>query len=135
MTTSAIENAYKARLATIPGIPKAWPNDDFDPKATGNLPYIACDILRAATTDDTLDGEHPIIAGRLLATVVVEKGKGTTVANRFADLIAGLFPMGLRLPSEQSVMAIMSPPHIREGYGDGTYWRVVVSIPFQTEPV
>ncbi len=128
----APDAALRSRLSTLPGIPKAWPNTDFDPKATGNLPYIACEIVRAGTSDATLDGVAPIVTGRLIASVVVAKGTGETRADEIAEQVAALFPMGLTIPLGYIIDIIVTqPPHIREGMTDGAYWRVPVSIPFQ----
>lgn len=127
----APEAALKARLATLSGIPKAWPNQGFDPAAPGNLPYIACAIIRAGTSDDTLDGESPIVAGRLIASVVVASGTGEARANEIAEQIADLFPMGEKIEAPGATTQITQPPHIREGMADGGYWRVPVSVPFQ----
>lgn len=126
------EAALKARLATLANIPKAWPNIDFDPTKPGNLPYVSCTIVRSRTADDTLDGEAPIVVGALIATVVVDNGTGEVVADSLAEQIAALFPMGATIPAAGMTTQIMQPPHIREGNSDGTYWRVPVSIPFQT---
>lgn len=123
--------ALKARLATLSGVPKAWPNIDFDPAAPGNLPYIACTIVRAGTSDDTLNAEAPIVTGRLIASVVAAKGSGEARADEIAEQVAALFPMGLRIPLGNIRLIITQPPHIRDGMTDGAYWRVPVAIPFQ----
>lgn len=130
--TRATLNAFKARLATL-SLPKAWPNQDFDPKGAGNLPFVSVDIVRAGTTDLTLDAEAPVSIGRLIAAVVVEKGTSTGTADDYADTIAALFPMGLRLTAGAKTITITQPPHIREGMADGAYWRVPVSIPYRAE--
>lgn len=131
MSTAAVESAIAARLAAH-SLPKAWPNQDFDPTKAGNLPYLACAIVKASTTDQTVSGEAPISVGRLIATVVAMKGKGTVTANGHADTIAALFPKGWRVENEGVVIEITGPPHIREGMPDGAYWRVPVSIPFRS---
>lgn len=128
----APEAALRARLATLASVPKAWPNIDFDPSKPGNLPYVACEIVRARTSDDTFDGVAPIVTGALIATVVVAKGTGEVAADSLAEQIAALFPMGASIPAAGMTTQILQPPHIREGIGDGTYWRIPVSIPFQT---
>lgn len=134
MSTAAVENALKAALAEVlPGIPKAWPNQDFDPSAAGMLPYIACDLIYAGTSDITLDGEQPILTGSLIATIVVARGSSTTTANGHADTIAAAFPMGRRITAGGKVITILQPPHTREGMPDGAYWRVPVRIRFQAE--
>lgn len=129
MTATAIETALKARLATL-ALPKAWPNQDYDPTASGKLPYIACDLVKADTTDATLDAVQPVSTGRLIATVVVARGTSTATANGHADTIAALFPMGLRITAGSQTITITQPAHIREGMADGAYWRVPVSVPF-----
>lgn len=130
MTRRAITTALTDRLLPVP-LPKAWPNQDFDPKATGNLPYLAVDFIRAGTSDDTLDAEAPIQTGRLIVTVVSARGQSTGAADDYADQVAALFPMGDRIAAGSLTITIMQPPHIREGMTDGTYWRVPVIIPFQ----
>ncbi|AZV00275.1 phage tail terminator-like protein [Paracoccus kondratievae] len=135
----APEAALKARLATLAGIPKAWPNQDFDlPPVPGDAAaryawaYLACEIIRTGTSDTTLNAEAPVVTGRLIATAVTLKGTGEARANEIAEQVAALFPMGERIAVSGFVTQITQPPHIREGMGDGAYWRVPVSIPFQT---
>lgn len=128
--SAAIETALKARLATFTALPKAWPNQDFDPTKPGNLPYVACDLVKAGTRDRTLDGDAPEFVGRLIATVVVARGTATATANSHADAIAALFPMGDRIPAGGLTITVTQPPHVREGMSDGSYWRVPVAIPF-----
>ncbi|MCZ0963886.1 phage tail terminator-like protein [Paracoccus benzoatiresistens] len=130
MSAAAIEAALKARLAEYADLPKAWPNQDFDPKDPGNMPYVACDLVRAGTSDRTLEGDAPETVGRLVATVVVAKGTSTGTANRHADAIAALFPRGQRIAAGELAVTVTQPPHIREGMTDGTYWRVPVAITF-----
>lgn len=130
MSITTIENALKARLAAASALPKAWPNLIFDPKAPGNLPYLSCDIVKAATSDRTLAGQSPEFVGVLIVTVVAEGGKGTATANGHAETIAAAFPMNLRLPAGPLAIEITQPPHVREGMSDGAYWRVPIRIPF-----
>lgn len=132
MTRRAITNALKARLAPL-ALPKAWPNQDFDPKAPGNLPYLSVTILRAGTADRTLDAEAPIQTGRFIVTVVAARGTSDGASDDHADQVAALFPMGLRIPAGGQTITILQPPHIREGLGDGAYWRTPVIIPFEAE--
>lgn len=131
------EAALKARIATISGVPKAWPNQDYDPSGVGKVPYLACEIVRASTSDATLDAAAPVVIGRLIVTVVTNKGIGEATANQLSAQVADLFPMGLRINTGNIATTITQPPHIREGMTDGTYWRVPISIPFQifTTPV
>lgn len=134
MSTEAIENALKAALAAVlPTVPKAWPNQDYDPTAAGKLPYIACDLVFADTSDDTLGAEHPITTGILIATVVVAKGESSGGANGFADLIKAAFPMGRQITAGLRSITVLQPPHAREGMPDGVYWRVPVRIRWQAE--
>lgn len=130
MSAEAIELALKARLTEYTDLPKAWPNQDFDPKAPGNLPYVAVDLVKAGTSDRTIEGDAPETVGRLVATVVTAKGISSGTANRHADAIAALFPMGLKLAAGAVTVEITQPPHIREGLPDGVYWRVPVAITF-----
>ena len=130
MSVEAIEAALRERLAGFTALPKAWPNEDFDPKAPGNLPYVSCDLVKAATSDQTLAATAPEMVGRLIATVVVAKGSTSRPVNRHADAIAELFPAGARFAAGTQMITITQPPHTREGMTDGAYWRVPVVIPF-----
>jgi len=132
MSRRAITNALKARLAAV-SLPKAWLNQDFDPAKPGNLPYLAVSIIRADTTDDTLDAEAPIQTGRIIASVVTARGSGDGQADDHADAVAALFPMGLRLTAGSQTITITQPPHVNEGLEDGAHWRVPVRIAFEAE--
>lgn len=139
MSRRDITNALKARLTSI-SLPKAWPNQDFtvpavpaDAAGRAAWGYLSVSILRAGTSDDTLDCEAPIQTGRFILTVVALSGTSDGTADDHADAVAALFPMGLRLPAGEQTITIMQPPHIREGMPDDGYWRVPVSIPYQAE--
>jgi len=131
MSRRAITNALKARLSTV-ALPKAWPNQDFDPSAPGNLPYLAVSIIRADTIDNTVAGEMQIGLGRLIVAVVVRANSADGAADDHADAVAALFPKGTVLPADEGTVEITGPPHVREGLTDGTHWRVPVIIPFRT---
>jgi hypothetical protein len=131
MSRRGIHTALTDRLLTI-NLPKAWLNQDFDPSADGNLPYLSVEMIRSGTSDDTLDGEAPIQTGRLIVTVVAQGGTGSGAADDHADTIAALYPMGDRIAATTGeTITILQPPHIREGIADGSYWRVPVSVSFQ----
>ena len=135
----APENLLKARLATLAGVPKAWPNQDFALPAVPNdaagrqaWAYLACSIVRAGTSDDTLDAVAPVVTARLIVTVVTLDGTGEARADTLAEQVQNLFPMGLRLDDGDIIEVIVTQPaHIREGMSDGAYWRVPVSVPVQ----
>lgn len=130
MSVTDIENTLKARVAAASALPKAWPNQDFDPTKPGNLPYLACDIVKAATTDRTLGATSPAFVGVLIVTIVVAKGTSTTIANSHGDTISEAFPMTMRFDAGALQIEVTQPPHVREGMTDGAYWRVPVRIAF-----
>lgn len=129
MSRRVILSTLKAALVGHT-LPKAYPNEDFNPSLPGNTPYLAVDLVRSGTSDDTLDGVATIHNGVLIVTVVSRLMKSTGVADDHADAVAALFPFGRKIAAGDLEITIMQPPHIREGMSDGAYWRVPVRIPF-----
>lgn len=129
MNSRQIMNALKVQLETL-ALPKAWPNQDFDPKVPGNLPYLSVSLLRTGTDDATLAGVAEVLTGRLVVTVVTARGSADGVADDHADMIRALFPRGTRIPATAMTITIAAPPHVREGMADAAYWRVPVIIPW-----
>ncbi|WP_312526706.1 phage tail terminator-like protein [Paracoccus sp. (in: a-proteobacteria)] len=128
--------ALRLEVDRIPGAVKTYANGPvFDPSAPGNLPYFEVAVIRAGTSDPTLDAEGETVSGSLIVGVVTKSGIGEYDANTLADRVAAVFPMGREIMTNLSVIGIMSPPHIREGIPDGAYWRVVVTVPIEISSI
>lgn len=127
---NAIETAFGQRLMTLSPAPKvAWPNQNFDPKAQGNLPYIAFSHFPVSRTDNTIVGTDNRQTGFFLLAVVAARGNFATAANTLAQSVAALFPQGQRLGG-----AVVSKPSQPEpAIEDGVYFRIPVRIDYVTE--
>jgi hypothetical protein len=97
------------------------------------LPYIAAEVVRVSTTDDTLRGGFTRSVGFLQATVVTEAGIFANPALQIADEIAAAFPKGERLTIPGGTILITKPPAIGQGFRDGPDWRVPVRIDYEAE--
>jgi hypothetical protein len=97
------------------------------------MPYIAAEVVRVSTTDDTLRGGFTRSVGFLQATVVTEAGIFANPALRIADEIAAAFPKGDRLNITGGTVLITKPPAIGQGFRDGPDWRVPVRIDYEAE--
>ena len=129
MNDADIEYAIKARLAGG-GLtwPIAWPNQN----APGTVPFIVVDVVPTGRTDDTLDGVATIASGFVMAKVVVAEGTSTDAANRKAQSIADLFPMGLRLAvTGGGEICIMKPSEPLQGFPANQKWHKPVRITFE----
>lgn len=127
MSTRDIENAVKAVLDGM-SLPKAWPNQNFDPSTAGNLPYIAVSFVKAGAVSNQIDGGDTIRTWRLIATVVTGANDGSGIAADYADQIGALFPTGRRIETDTAQIVVIAPPDVRDGFPDGVYWRVPVRI-------
>lgn len=132
----AIETALGQRLAALPNVPPiAWPNANYDPKATGAVPYVEFVHSPVQRLDDTIDASDERQEGLALMTVVIARGQFTGPANALADAIAAHFPNGLRLPLSTGDDVMMAKPtDVIQGFTDGIYWRVPVRVTYRTAP-
>ena len=96
-------------------------------------PYIAAEIVRVSTTDDTLRGGFKISRGYMQATVVIEAGNLANEALHIADHIAEAFPYGTRTNIPDGTILITKPPAIAQGFRDGPDWRLPVRIDYEAE--
>jgi len=131
MTFAEIETALGQHLRDVvsPAIPIAWPSFDFVPSG----PYVEFRHAPASVTNITLTGNYSTQRGIVLATVVERAGQFSTEANRAAQIIAGGFPMGLRLTIPGGKIVIISPPEPAPVFIDGAYIRLPVRVSYMTE--
>lgn len=130
MTEEDISNALGQRLIhAMPLCTVVLENRDSLPAK----PYIAAEVVRVSTTDDTLRGGFKISRGFLQATVVTEAGEFANPALHLADHIAEGFPYGERIAIPDGVILINKPPAIGQGFRDGPDWRLPVRIDYEAE--
>jgi hypothetical protein len=130
VTEEDISDALGQQLvAVLPSTTVIFENRDGLPAN----PYVAAEVVRVSTTDDTLTGGVKISRGFLQATVVTEAGIFANPALRIADEIAAAFPKGERLTITGGTVLITKPPAIGQGFRDGPDWRVPVRIDYEAE--
>jgi hypothetical protein len=134
MNKKDINNGIKAQLATAsPAYPIVWPNV----KSQADRPFIELTITATSREDTTLKGGSSILRefGIISAVVVADLDEGEDAANDIADLIAGVFPPGLKLDIEGGSVDILRAPNISGGLRDGSEWRVPVVIQYAARAV
>lgn len=130
MTEEDISNALcQALIYGLPGRTIILENRNGIPQK----PYIAAEIVRVSTTDDTLAGGFKISRGFMQATVVIEAGNLANEALHLADHIAAVFPYGRRISIPDGVILINKPPAVGQGFRDGPDWRLPVRIDYEAE--
>lgn len=135
MNFVTIEQALGMQLVGMsPSYPVAWPNKDYDPKASGAVPYLEFRHVPASVTDESIDASMHVQTGLALITVVVSRDGFSTDANDIAQAVADMFPMGLRIDAGSGVVMITKPAEPVAGFVDGTYWRQPVRVNYRTAP-
>lgn len=130
MTEEDISDALGQQLvAALPSTTVVLENRDSLPAR----PYVAAEIVRVSTTDDTLRGGSKISRGYMQATVVTEAGIFANPALQIAEEIVVAFPYGDRIAIPSGVILITKPPAIGQGFRDGPDWRVPVRIDYEAE--
>jgi len=130
MTEEDIQNALGQRLVdAMPLYEVVFENRDSVPAR----PYIAAEVVRVRTFDDTLAGGFKHSVGFFQATVVIEAGLFASPALHIADHIAEAFPYGTRITIPGGVITVMQPPAIQQGIRDGMDYRVPVRIDYEAE--
>lgn len=130
MTEQDIADALGQRLVyVLPQWTVVFENRDTIPAK----PYVAAEIVRVTTTDDTLRGGFKISRGFLQATVVTEAGGFDREALRIADCLAARILYGTRVDIADGTILITKPPAIGQGFRDGPDWRLPVRIDYEAE--
>ncbi len=130
MTEEDIANALGQRLvAALPLYEVVFEGRDGLP----NRPYVAAEVVRVKTFDDTLAGGFRHSVGFFQATAVIEAGIFASPALHIAEQIAEGFPYGTRITIPGGVITIKQPPAIQQGIRDGMDYRVPVRIDYEAE--
>lgn len=132
MTRDDITTAFKARLADAGlGIPGVWPNINDDPAVPITRPYFDVTFATADRTAGSISGGGGYVErGRVQVAIAVDRGTGTVAADTYADAVAALFPMALRLSITGGVLTITGEPTIRPGYPVDAEYRVPVVLTY-----
>lgn len=140
--TASIETkiwqALKARVSTLTGYTSAWPMDPFEP---GQLPYVEVAHL-PNRNDRMLIGSkgrmhRPGILQLTLCWPVAQVGAGLgkvhpDVLIQRAGEIAAHFTTDLCMPFQGVSVRVTKAPDVAQPIRDDAYWRVPVSIFYET---
>ena len=127
--------ALKSRVATLlTTYPKAWPGEVFAVPSSGGKPTPYLRIGRVSVAPVRLflgDDEAHKRTGRLMVTLVYPLGQDVAVYDQIAAGIARHFAEGTEMTFSNLKVEVADAPHVQEGYEDGGYWNVPVSIPWR----
>lgn len=131
--TEALEDRLAASAEAFDfSLGVAWPNLNSD----GTVPYLDVSHPSArreggglrGTAQDTAASVREV--GIFQITVATAEGSGVAEGEALADKVAGLFPMGLRIDTPSSIVAITAPPNILGGFETDIEWRTPVQISY-----
>lgn len=98
------------------------------------VPCVVFDYVPTNRPAVTLKGGEILREdGIFSASIVVEQGEGTAAAHGHAAAIAAVYPEATRLAFTGGRIAIMAPADIRQGYPDGSHWRVPVVVNYRAD--
>lgn len=133
MNPNTIDAALESHLLTLPGAPSiAWEDVAFTPKV--DQAYLQVHQLRNTTIEHGIANDVREDRGILQVTVVHPAGMGKVKALEIAQSVAELFPAGLVLSLGSHYLFCDKHPAIASGYPDEGWYRVPVSINWQTLP-
>lgn len=135
--------AIKARVSTLTGYTFAWPMDPFTPPQSGGkpLPYLDIAHMPNVNARVLVGSKGPIrrpgIVQIALMWPVAEIGtaSGKThpdVLIQKAGEIAVHFPTDLCMAFQGVSVRVTKAPDVAQPYRDDAYWRVPVSIFYET---
>lgn len=126
MKKNAITDALGFDKLSTLGMSVAYPNVNHD----GVKPYLFVQFASANRSDNSLEGTQTRESGVLSVTVVVDEGGAMNAASDTADVVANLYPNGLRIPITGGCITITKPADIRPGFQGASDWRVPVQISY-----
>lgn len=133
MNPNLIDAALEQHLLTLPDAPSiAWEDVGFTP-VTGQA-YLQVNQLRNNPIDHGIANDLREDRGILQVTVVHPAGGGKVQALNLAYNVASHFPVGLQLDLGTHYLFLDQHPAISSGLTDGAWYRVPVSIAWQTLP-
>lgn len=139
-----IWQALRTRVATLQGgYTISWPMEPFSPPTAGGkpAPYVECRNIQNRTSRVFIGSSEPHdrkgILQLSLCWPVSEVGTGSgkthpDVLTERAGQIAAHFPTDHRMTFGDVDVRVTSAPDVAQGYLDGTYIKVPVSINWRT---
>lgn len=133
MSPNTIDAALESHLLTLANLPPvAW--EDVGYKPSVGQAYLQVNQLRNSPIEHGLANDVREDRGILQVTVVYPGGKGKVAANALAQKVADLFPIDLNIDLGAFHLFTEEHPTIHTGITDEGWYRVPVSIPWQTLP-
>ncbi len=131
MSLVLIRQALETQLNSLtPSISTAWENVAFTP--VNNVPYQQVNLMIADNKDVTVSDSSYVTNGLLQVLLVFPIGSGTKSAATRADLILSTFKRGLELTAGSIKVRIHKTPVIAPAIIDGAFYKLPVSIYFNT---
>lgn len=139
-----IWQALRARAATIPGgFTISWPMEPFTPPSSGGSPspYVECRNIPNRNSRMFIGSNEPHdrkgILQLSLCWPVADVGTGSGKTNpdvltERAGQLAAHFPTDHRMIFDGVDVRVSSAPDVAQGYLDGPYIKVPVSVPWRT---
>ena len=133
MIVEDIENGLEAVLGNGgTGYNIAFPNKDHG----GEKPHIKVQFSGRTQIGNALKGgQIDRVNGVLQLTVISDVGIQSRPSNTMAQTIANLYGAGDIIPITGGNIVISRKPDIRDGYRDGSDWRVPVIIRYTATSV
>ena len=133
MNPNTIDAALESHLLTLANLPPvAW--EDVGYKPSVGQAYLQVNQLRNTPIEYGIANDIREDRGILQVTVVYPGGRGKVAAVALASRVAEHFPIDLEIDLATHQLSIQNHPSIHTGIPDEGWYRVPVSIPWQTLP-
>jgi hypothetical protein len=123
--SAAIDLALREHLAAF-GLPVSWEGDKFTPPATTWVQARMFPVDGVRQTHSGTMRRNDFFQVTVMHPLA-EKG-ASLAAKRIADQIVSHFATDMRLPVSAPVLRIRRQPDIAQGFPDGAWWRLPVTI-------
>lgn len=120
----------------LPAMPKAWPGELYRAPSAGIAldPYLRIGRVSVAPVRQMIaSGQPHERTGTLIITLVYPMSEKVRMEayDEIAGQIAEHFTDGTQMSYGGVCVSVSSYPHVQEGYEDGGYWTVPVSVPWR----
>lgn len=133
MNPNTIDAALESHLLTMANLPPvAW--EDVSYKPVIGVAYLQVNQLRNTPIEYGIANDIREDRGILQVTVVYPGGRGKVDALNLASKVAGHFPIDTDIILGDYHLSITNHPTVHTGIPDEGWYRVPVSIPWQTLP-
>ena len=133
MNPNTIDAALESHLLTLANLPPiAW--EDVSYKPVVNHAYLQVNQLRNTPIEYGIANDIREDRGILQVTVVCPGGNGKVAAVALASRVSEHFSIDLEIELAGYDLSIQNHPTVHTGIPDEGWYRVPVSIPWQTLP-